>query len=64
MQNECVLLHGWGMNQGVWQLIKPELEFLYSGKVKTAPHFEHFLRWVPAEVKPCNFDGGMGVIKK
>ena len=33
MQNECVLLHGWGMNQGVWQLIKPELEFLYSGKV-------------------------------
>lgn len=34
MQNECVLLHGWGMNQGVWQLIKPELEFLYSGKVR------------------------------
>jgi len=34
MQNECVLLHGWGMSQGVWQLIKPELEFLYSGKVR------------------------------
>ena len=35
MQNECVLLHGWGMSQGVWQLIKPELEFLYSGKVRS-----------------------------
>ena len=34
MQNECVLLHGWGMSRGVWQLIKPELEFLYSGKVR------------------------------
>ncbi|WP_282131109.1 pimeloyl-ACP methyl ester esterase BioH [Pseudoalteromonas aliena] len=35
MQNELVLLHGWGMNQGVWQLIQPELEFLYSGGVRS-----------------------------
>jgi len=35
MQNELVLLHGWGMNQGVWQLIKPELEFLYSANVRS-----------------------------
>ncbi len=34
MQNELVLLHGWGMNQGVWQVILPELEFLHSGTVK------------------------------
>ncbi len=26
MQNECVFLHGWGMNQNVWQLLIPELE--------------------------------------
>ncbi|MBA6409498.1 pimeloyl-ACP methyl ester esterase BioH [Pseudoalteromonas sp. 5Ae-yellow] len=35
MQNELVLLHGWGMNQGVWQLVQPELEFLYSGNVRS-----------------------------
>lgn len=34
MQNELVLLHGWGMNQGVWQVILPELEFLHSGTVR------------------------------
>lgn len=34
MQNELVLLHGWGMNQGVWQVILPELEFLHSGTLK------------------------------
>ncbi|WP_404342995.1 pimeloyl-ACP methyl ester esterase BioH [Pseudoalteromonas mariniglutinosa] len=33
MQNELVLLHGWGMNQGVWQLILPELEFLHNDVV-------------------------------
>lgn len=33
MQSELVLLHGWGMNQGVWQLVQPELTFLYSGSV-------------------------------
>ncbi|MBH0051684.1 pimeloyl-ACP methyl ester esterase BioH [Pseudoalteromonas sp. SWYJZ19] len=35
MQNELVLLHGWGMNQGVWQLVQPELESLYSGNVRS-----------------------------
>ena len=35
MQNELVLLHGWGMNQGVWQLVQPELEALYSGEVRS-----------------------------
>lgn len=35
MQNELVLLHGWGMNQGVWQVIKPELEFLHAGTVRS-----------------------------
>ncbi|ASM51433.1 pimeloyl-[acyl-carrier protein] methyl ester esterase [Pseudoalteromonas espejiana DSM 9414] len=35
MQSELVLLHGWGMNQGVWQLVQPELEFLYSGVVRS-----------------------------
>ena len=35
MQKELVLLHGWGMNQGIWKLVQPELEFLYSGTVKT-----------------------------
>jgi len=34
MQNELVLLHGWGMNQGVWQVILPELEFLHGGTVR------------------------------
>ncbi len=34
MQNEMVLLHGWGMNQGVWQVIKPELEFFHDGEVR------------------------------
>ena len=33
MQNELVLLHGWGMNQGVWQIILPELEFLHGSTV-------------------------------
>ena len=35
MQSELVLLHGWGMNQGVWQLVQPELTFLYSGSVRS-----------------------------
>jgi pimeloyl-[acyl-carrier protein] methyl ester esterase len=35
MQGELVLLHGWGMNKGVWQLIEPELAFLYSGDVRS-----------------------------
>ena len=35
MQNELVLLHGWGMNQGVWQLVQPEFEVLYSGEVRS-----------------------------
>lgn len=26
MQNECVFLHGWGMNKNVWQLLIPDLE--------------------------------------
>lgn len=30
MQNELVLLHGWGMNKGVWEVIQPELEFIYN----------------------------------
>jgi len=34
MQNELVLLHGWGMNQGVWKLVQPELEKLHSGTTK------------------------------
>jgi pimeloyl-[acyl-carrier protein] methyl ester esterase len=34
MQSELVLLHGWGMNQGVWQIIKPEIEKLFLGSVK------------------------------
>ncbi|NNG44860.1 pimeloyl-ACP methyl ester esterase BioH [Pseudoalteromonas sp. NEC-BIFX-2020_002] len=34
MQNELVLLHGWGMNQGVWKIIFPELEFLHAGVVR------------------------------
>ena len=34
MQNDMVLLHGWGMNQGVWQVIKPELEFFHDGEVR------------------------------
>ncbi|MCF7501928.1 pimeloyl-ACP methyl ester esterase BioH [Pseudoalteromonas sp. L1] len=34
MQNEMVLLHGWGMNQGVWQVILPELEFSYEGTIR------------------------------
>ncbi len=34
MQNELVLLHGWGMNQGVWQLILPELEFISDCPVR------------------------------
>ncbi len=34
MQNDMVLLHGWGMNQGVWQVIKPELELFYAGEVR------------------------------
>lgn len=35
MQNELVLLHGWGMNKGVWELIQPELAFIYSNNVKS-----------------------------
>jgi pimeloyl-[acyl-carrier protein] methyl ester esterase len=35
MQKELVLLHGWGMNQGVWQLIQPELENLYTEEVRS-----------------------------
>lgn len=34
MQNDMVLLHGWGMNQGVWQVIMPELEFFHDGEVR------------------------------
>ncbi|WP_372762802.1 pimeloyl-ACP methyl ester esterase BioH [Pseudoalteromonas sp.] len=35
MQNELVLLHGWGMNQGVWQLVQAELEFLHADEVRS-----------------------------
>lgn len=35
MQNELVLLHGWGMNQGVWQVILPELEFIHADTVRS-----------------------------
>lgn len=35
MQNDLVLLHGWGMNRDVWQLLMPELTFAYEGKVKS-----------------------------
>ncbi|MBQ4834335.1 pimeloyl-ACP methyl ester esterase BioH [Pseudoalteromonas sp. MMG010] len=34
MQSELILLHGWGMNQGIWQIIQPELESIYDGKVR------------------------------
>lgn len=35
MQNECVFLHGWGMNKNVWQLLIPELESEISMPIKT-----------------------------
>jgi len=35
MQNECVFLHGWGMNKNVWQLLIPELESEVSMPIKT-----------------------------
>ncbi|NMM42680.1 pimeloyl-ACP methyl ester esterase BioH [Pseudoalteromonas arctica] len=35
MQNELVLLHGWGMNQGVWQLILPDLQFMHNDTVRS-----------------------------
>ena len=33
MQKECVLLHGWGMNQGVWHQLLPKLATLKSDYV-------------------------------
>lgn len=35
MQNECVFLHGWGMNKNVWQLLIPELKSEISMPIKT-----------------------------
>jgi len=35
MQNELVLLHGWGMNKGVWQLVQPELAFIHNNNVRS-----------------------------
>lgn len=35
MQNELVLLHGWGMNKAVWQLIEPDLAYLHQGCVRS-----------------------------
>ncbi|TMP86237.1 pimeloyl-[acyl-carrier protein] methyl ester esterase [Pseudoalteromonas ruthenica] len=34
MQKQLVLLHGWGMNNKVWELIRPELNFLFDGDVR------------------------------
>ena len=34
MQKQLVLLHGWGMNNKVWELIRPELNFLFDGEVR------------------------------
>ncbi|MFY8273810.1 pimeloyl-ACP methyl ester esterase BioH [Pseudoalteromonas sp. SSDWG2] len=34
MQKQLVLLHGWGMNREVWDLIEPELSFIFDGEVK------------------------------
>ncbi|WP_462157040.1 pimeloyl-ACP methyl ester esterase BioH [Pseudoalteromonas sp. GB56] len=33
MQKQLVLLHGWGMNREVWDLIHPELRFVFDGEV-------------------------------
>ena len=33
MQKECVLLHGWGMNQGVWHQLLPKLTALNTNYV-------------------------------
>lgn len=35
MQNELILLHGWGMNKAVWQLIEPDLAYLHPGGVRS-----------------------------
>ena len=35
MQKELVLLHGWGMNAQVWQMVKPEIERVFSGDVRS-----------------------------
>ena len=43
MQNEIVLLHGWGMNRQVWQLLEKELKVAVEGQVKSLdlPGFGH-----------------------
>lgn len=35
MQNELVLLHGWGMNAQVWQLVEPEIATFYNDNVRS-----------------------------
>ncbi|SFD21694.1 pimeloyl-ACP methyl ester esterase BioH [Pseudoalteromonas denitrificans] len=35
MQNESVFLHGWGMNQNVWQLLLTDLKSEISNPIKT-----------------------------
>jgi pimeloyl-[acyl-carrier protein] methyl ester esterase len=35
MQKELVLLHGWGMNARVWQMIEPEIKQVFSGDVRS-----------------------------
>jgi len=35
MQKEIVLLHGWGMNRQVWQLLEQELQAAVEGQVKS-----------------------------
>ncbi|WP_105214963.1 pimeloyl-ACP methyl ester esterase BioH [Pseudoalteromonas sp. T1lg22] len=34
MQKQLVLLHGWGMNREVWELVRPELNFIFDGEVR------------------------------
>lgn len=43
MQKEIVLLHGWGMNRQVWQLLEQELQGAIDGQVKSLdlPGFGH-----------------------
>lgn len=43
MQNEIVLLHGWGMNRQVWQLLEQELQAEVAAQVKSIdlPGFGH-----------------------
>ncbi|MBQ4850474.1 pimeloyl-ACP methyl ester esterase BioH [Pseudoalteromonas sp. MMG012] len=35
MQNEAVLLHGWGMNAQVWHYVEPDIQAVYKGNVRS-----------------------------